>query len=242
MTIRADIGSKYHTREFYFNCVGFAALACQRRQAAEINIVLPGLGIPSRVAIIADDVPVGGHQQPWGELAIVNVGIVDAATGTLRALLLVATQLLPGSKTGDRKRDLLLHELRRHPLGWDLPALRQRVACLSGDGQLARGGPRARHGSPGALNKLWESLHGTAQTDGTGCVTWDGFHRLERAYRRAQRSYRDMTDVLALGRDLHNMFGAGEGLDLWIGLMHEKEDREGTEGRERRGGGKERKE
>ena len=67
--------------------------------------------------------------------------------------------------------------------------MRLRVACTSGDGALVRGGPRARHGSSGALNMLWDTLHppeARVGHAGKHCATWDGFHRLEVAYRRAQ--------------------------------------------------------
>ena len=85
-----------------------------------------------------------------------------------------------GAKSNAAQTQLLLGMRSRHPSGLGSAALKARAASFCGDGALSRGGPDHRHSSSGALEALWDRLHGPGT--GVRSVTWDLFHKVGVAF------------------------------------------------------------
>ena len=142
-----------------------------------VNQVLPGLGIPSDIAVAADPVALGVSAAPrYDEMMLVVLCMASPSTGRQEFLMLDGEAMPIGAKAQEAQTQLLLDMLSRHPSGLGSAALEARAASFCGDGALSRGGPDHRHSSSGALEALWDRLHGPGT--GVRSVTWDLFHRV----------------------------------------------------------------
>ena len=152
-----------------------AALCLQEQQAAEFAEPVPGLGIPSDFALLADPVSVGDSvMSRHGDLLVICLAIVSARTGIVHFPLHSAEQMVIGGHSGEGLAAALLAAVQRHPAGWGIPHLRRRLSCIGGDGGLVLGGPAARHRSSGAAEKTWLHVHPSAKADITAAAAAAG--------------------------------------------------------------------
>ena len=148
------------SRDFSQAVASFAALTLQHLDAADYNADLPGLGIPSDFALLANPVSLGvGVRARNDTLCVLCLCVASRWTGKLYTPLHSAPAMPVGAHGGDRLADLMLKSMFSHPAQWGVRAMRSRCAAISGDGALCEGGPEHRHSSTAAAERLWKMLY-----------------------------------------------------------------------------------
>ena len=115
-------------------------------------------------------------------------------------------------------RDLCLAALASHPAGFGISALRKRLACVGGDGQITVGGPERRHQSSGAAEKIWETLHPSPPMF---CCSWDDFHKADLAVARAVTRSSPAQEIFDTAACLDSMFAIGDGKLILRAAAHQ---------------------
>ena len=176
----ADVGDKFHSPEF-FRLTEYLACRCVKAlDALELQAALPALGVPSHFSLMWDGVNLGATSFARHEsLEVVAISFVNQ-TGQLHARLLAA----PSSgldRSGQSIAELIKHTLQVHEADINAQVCKSRLASLGGDGAVTRGGPKAKHSSTSAAEKLWTLLGRTDEPS----IHWDPYHRDEAARRHA---------------------------------------------------------
>ena len=208
--------------------VAFASVVVSQLDADDFNSDLPGLGIPSDFAILADPVSLGvGVQGRHDTLCVICLCIISRWTGRPYTPMLSSPAMAIGAHGGDEMKELLLWSLRAHPAKFTERILRARCSAVSGDGQLCQGGPDARHRSSKAAEKLWYTLYPDASPAGPPCeaacppleaacpavcTVWDPFHRVDNAAWRAISAVPMAVLVFETSKQLDYIFGQSEGV------------------------------
>ena len=226
----AQVGTKYLDRRFVAEVVALASMVLQQLDAFDWNSELPGLGIPSDVAVLADPVSIGMQvRQRHDSLLVVALSLVSRHTGRLYCPMHSGFAMPFGGHSGDETAKLMLFALASHPAAWGVNVLRARCASICGDGALVLGGPEHRHRSTGAAEKLWATLHGTpvvAYPDQEPVkpptrTVWDPFHRADNAAWRAIGSVPLAVTVFDASRQADNLFAQSEGVLFFRGVAEE---------------------
>ncbi len=110
---------------------------------------------------------------------IIGVRFVSAQSGQVISRL-VACPSQGLSKDGHSTSCLIKDALKERPLGITSRRLRAGLVAVGGDGQLAAGGPQAKHSSTKAAEILWKSVHPASMLLAS---YWDSYHRGETAMR-----------------------------------------------------------
>ena len=181
----ADVGSKYHSRQFVRSAEYLAGQAIMVLTRESLDRHLPALAIPSDMALIFDGVSIGASSFATHEtLLVIGVVVTRPEDGQCCDRLLAAPSH-GWSHSGVATRDLLLEVVRARPLNLASSELRPHVGVVGGDGAVARGGEHARHVSSGAADLLWDRLQPRSSLRG---VDWDLFHRTDIAGNRAAKA------------------------------------------------------
>ncbi len=159
-----EVGGKYHTQHFVREVQHLAARATQAQDSLDLQDHIPGLGIPSSMAILFDGVPVGGVStfNRHGSVQVICVATVSPVTGRIHTRFVQWAVSDRGRKGGDLAR-CIQEALSLPPLGWTVDVLRRRLAAIGGDGAVVRGGPDRKQPGTQAADKLWNIIH--AQPD-----------------------------------------------------------------------------
>ena len=147
-------------RDFAAEVAALAAAVLSQLDAQDFTAVVPGLGIPSDFAILADPVAMGeGTVARHGHLLAICLAIVSPVTGRVYSPMFDAPLMGIGGHRGPDIVETILETFSKHPVHWTLKSLGQRCASVGGDGALSCGGPEARHQSTGAAEMLWKRIH-----------------------------------------------------------------------------------
>jgi len=222
-----DVGSKYCDRRFATEIIALASLVLRQLDAYDWNQPLPGLGIPSDFAILADPVSLGVSVRARHDVLLVTcICLASRRTGTLYSPMFAAPAMPFGSHGGDTMASLMLETFTQHPAGWGLHVLRSRCSSLCGDGALCIGGPEHRHKSSDAVGKFWRKIHADPivaypngpHVNAPECCCWDPFHRADNAGWRAIKAVPDAVKVFDISKQLDYAFGTSEGVTLFRGV------------------------
>lgn len=188
-----DVGDKFHSPEF-FRLTEYLACRCVKAlDTLELQAALPALGVPSHFSLMWDGVNLGATSFARHEsLEVVAISFVNQ-TGQLHARLLAA----PSSgldRSGQAIAELIKNTLQVHEAGINTEVCKSRLASLGGDGAVTRGGPKAKHSSTSAAEKLWTLLGRTDQPS----IHWDPYHRDEAARRHASAEVPMVAELLDL--------------------------------------------
>ena len=116
-------GDKSHTRKFAVEAQHVGANLLRLLDAQDINRMLPGLGIPSDLAIVFDPVSLGsGMFTKHGSVLMLAVALVSAETLGLYAPMVDAPVMGLESHTGPALRDRALQALGDHVAGLSVEA------------------------------------------------------------------------------------------------------------------------
>ena len=224
----ATIGTKYCDRRFVTEVISLSSLVLRQLDAYDYSHSLPGLGIPSDFAILADPVSIGMEVRAKHDVLLVMcLSLVSRHTGTIYCPMFAAPPMPFGSHSGNAMAELMLQTLADHPCGWGLQVLRSRCSALCGDGALCIGGPEHRHKSSDAVGKMWTMVHSDAAVvaypdqrtaEIPQCCVWDPFHRADNAGWRAIRAVPLATLVFDISKQLDSLFAQSEGVLLFRGV------------------------
>lgn len=156
-----NIGSKYHHRGFAKEAQFLAARCLQYHDLVDLRRRLPGLGIRSSMALLADGVPVGGVSAygRHGNVTVVCTSSVSSFTGRLHSKFL--TWVLPAAgHGGDELASSMLQALQEH--GVTVAELRSCLSCIGGDGAMVRGGPSRTSATTSTAEIIWRRVFGAA--------------------------------------------------------------------------------
>ena len=206
------VGTKYNHHSFMDLVEHLSVVCCRDLLANQLCQLLPGLGIPSDLALVWDGVSIGGAMWSRQEtFCVLGVGFCDTA-GRIHYRL-VATPSENLQKAGPAQVDLVVASLQDHPAGLSRAVLRQRLSIVGGDGAIVGGGVDAKHSSTKAAELFWENIMGAA--GGPPCTEWDLFHRVDAALSLVMRNHAAIAEVLDVGRSLGALFGTGDGRVLF---------------------------
>jgi hypothetical protein len=206
-----SVGSKYASRHFAVEAAAMASMVVQQLDSHDFNAVLPGLGIPSDFAVLADPVSMGDSIVSRHDiLLIICLALASAQSGRVYNPMHSGRAMPVGSHGGAAMAGLLLRALAEHPASWSIYVLRARCACIGGDGGLVLGGPDHRHQSAAVAEHLWRLVHEDTEA-GPTCTTWDPFHRVDIAVWRAVRHHERVMQIFDLAKEIDYLFGQSEG-------------------------------
>lgn len=158
-------------RDFYNQVIHVAACVVKQMDSLDLAMQVPGLGIQSDFSLMLDPVSLGfGHFARHETCLVICLASISPHNGRIRSMFFEAPTMALEGHTGENLKKLTLEALLEHPCGFALGALRGRLACVTGDGALCRGGPDAAHSSTGTCELLWQSVH---PGDTNHCCTWD---------------------------------------------------------------------
>lgn len=178
------LGDKLNTIDFLKDVEYLGSVCVRSALGAELRECLPGLGIPSKFALIADGVNMSGGLFSTSEtLLIIGIRFVCAKSGKI-VTRLAACPSQGLCKDGDSTSALIKDALTESPLDIRSQRLRASLVAVGGDGQLTAGGPQAKHSSTKAAEILWKSVHPASTLV---AAYWDSFHRGETAMRWSSR-------------------------------------------------------
>ena len=221
MVGREQLGDQHHSRKFFIQVVYMAARVLEKLEALRINSPIAGLGIASDFGLAMDPVSLGSGVQARHETVLVICLCLIGSHGKMYTSFLCAPTLPLEGHTGDSLRELSLEALAQHPCGFSNFSLKRRLAVVSGDGNLAKGGNEAAHSSTKTCEKIWQATH----PDMNALLTsWDRFHRFDSAVWRACMETPLTEEVFDLAAALDSLFGMCEGKALLrsVGsLLHE---------------------
>ena len=161
-----NVGQKYHSVEFVKDVEYLAARRIEAMDAEDLETFLPGLGIRSSVAIIADGVSPGnnGKYARNGTVQVICIAFVSPHSHRLCTRFISAPETV-GGHDGAALCDDVITALTNHPLRLRRRRLAQGVlALVSGDGAFCKGGPARTqqngHGpSTGAAEQIWLKIY-----------------------------------------------------------------------------------
>ena len=208
---------RYISKGFFNQVVSMLAMNLRELDALDFDRILPGLGIPSDVALLADPVHMGREiYSKWDTLNVLCLGLISAFSGLPWSPMHSGHAMALGEKGGERMALGILASLLAHPAAWGLRALQARVASVGADGGLTVGGDRHRHGSADAAAILWRRIHPYAED--IVCVYWDPFHRFDVAVWRAVGRHKGVEAIFDLAEEMNRLFGVNEGAVMFRGL------------------------
>lgn len=192
-------------------------LVMQQLDAHDFNDVLPGLGIPSDVAMVADPVAIGTSVMSRHDVALVTcLALVSARNGLVYNPMHSADLMPVGAHSGSVMAEMWVSAFAQHPASWGWALLQARLAAVGGDGGLCAGGVDHRHQSSAAVEQLWRRLF--PAPDAPVCATWDPFHRVDNAVWRAIRGCELVLGVFDISKEMDNLFGVSEGVLILRGV------------------------
>ena len=149
-------GSWWRSFNFCKMAASLGVLVVQQLDAHDFNEVLPGLGIPSDAAAVADPVTIGMSVLARHDTVLVMcLALVSARTGSVYNPMLSGDPMPVGAHGGEAMVQMWLDAFANHPASWGLSVLRARLAAVGGDGGVCEGGVDSRHMSSAAAEKLW---------------------------------------------------------------------------------------
>ena len=182
-----------------------AAHVVQGLDGMVVNQVLPGLGIPSDIVVAADPFALGVSVAPrYDEMMLVVLFMASPSTGRQAFLMLDGEAMPIGAKSQEAQTQLLLDMLSRHPIWSRVGSAQGQSSVFLRRWGVVEGRPHHRHSSSGALEALWDRLHGPGT--GVRSVTWDLFHRVDVAFWRVLRKHSLARDTYDMRKELENLF------------------------------------
>lgn len=200
----ADVGLTHHSRNYPDLAQHFACKIIAQGKERFLQQILPGLGIPSDLEVLAD----GGtpdHFHGRNKSTVVAAGVVltcpnlpgtDQAESSTVFLNIASEEC---DARGEAQAARVTRILEQYFNAGDL---RSRFAMACGDGAMAQSS--AQHPSTAALNTLSVSLIGS------DFVTWDPFHALDNGAGKALCS-EGVSEFMDLTKALDYTFTTGQG-------------------------------
>lgn len=213
----AQVGHRYEDRRFAARTIQLAGLVLKQLDAHDWQSRLPGIGIASDFAVLADPVSLGTQIRTKHDVLNVMCLCIVGCGGQIHCPLLDAPAMPFGSHGGSEMCKLMAKTLEDHPAGFGRGVLRRRLSSVCGDGALTLGGPDHRHSSTKAAEFLWRTVHEELQGSLPDMTVWDPFHRVDVAAWRAVRRVPMAKAVFDTARQLDSLFGMDEGVLLYRG-------------------------
>ena len=210
----ACMGERYASRKFVFEVAALGAMVVQQLDALDFNQELPGLGIPSDFALLADPVSMGSSVFSKHDILLITcLALVSAHLGNIYNPMHSGHAIPLGKHKGHAMADFMIAALLNHPARWGLHVLRARLASFGADGGLCLGGKDHRHKSASTAERVWRLVH----PDPTSpmCTTWDPFHRIDIAVWRAIRGHGIVLSIFDTAKEVDWLFGTSEGLVIF---------------------------
>ena len=198
------LGDKLNTIDFLKDVEYLGCVCVRSALGAELREHLPGLGIPSKFALVADGVNMAGGLFSVSE-TLVPIGIRFVCPKSGKIVTRLAACPSQGlRKNGDDTCALLKAAMEEGPLDIGSRQLREGLVAVGGDGQMTAGGPQARHSSTRACEILWKSVHPESELE--ACY-WDVYHRGETAMRWSSRHPMAL-EIFDVYKTINAMFAA----------------------------------
>ena len=211
-----NIHGRCRSRHFVRDVEHLAGRIIQSLDAADINMPLGSLGIPSDFGILIDPVSIGSGMFARHDTVLMQcLSVVSAHTHRIHTPMFGGATLPIGGHTGDALCCLTQEVLAEHPAVLNRRALMARCSVVGGDGQVVLGGPAHRHQSSQAAEKLWSQLFPEAETV---CTSWDFFHRVDNACMRGIRQVPAAKELFDMAAAVDTLFGVGEGRLMMRGI------------------------
>jgi len=199
----ADVGLTHHSRNYPDLAQHFACKIVAQGKERFLQQILPGLGIPSDLEVLAD----GGtpdHFHGCNKSTVVAAGVVLTCPnpGTDQAESSTVFLNIASEESDARGEAQAVRVKRILEQYFNAGDLRSRFAIACGDGAMAQSS--AQHPSTAALNTLSVSLIGS------DFVTWDPFHALDNGAGKALSS-EGVSEFMDLTKALDYTFTTGQG-------------------------------
>ena len=215
----AQVGHRYQDRKFAARVVQMAGLVLRQLDAHDWQSRLPGIGIASDFAVLADPVTMGMSCRTDHDVLNVMCLCVVGCGGQVYCPFFAAPAMPFGSHGGREMCKLMVQTLEEHPAVFGRGVLRRRLSSVCGDGALTLGGPDHRHSSTKAAELLWRTVHAELQGQVPDMTSWDAFHRVDVAAWRAVKRVPMAQAVFDLAKQLDHLFGVDEGVLLYRGAV-----------------------
>lgn len=199
----ADVGLTHHSQNYPDLAQHFACKIIAQGKERFLQQILPGLGIPSDLEVLAD----GGtpdHFHGRNKSTVVAAGVVLTCPnpGTDQAESSTVFLNIASEESDARGEAQAVRVKRILEQYFNAGDLRSRFAIACGDGAMAQSS--AQHPSTAALNTLSVSLIGS------DFVTWDPFHALDNGAGKALSS-EGVSEFMDLTKALDYTFTTGQG-------------------------------
>ena len=215
----AQVGHRYQDRRFAARVLQMAGLVLRQLDAHDWQSRLPGIGIASDFAVLADPVSLGVQIRSKHDVLNVMCLCVVGCGGQIHCPFFAAPAMPFGSHGGREMCKLMVQTLEEHPAVFGRGVLRRRLSSVCGDGALTLGGPDHRHSSTKAAELLWRTVHAELQGQVPDMTSWDAFHRVDVAAWRAVKRVPMAQAVFDLAKQLDHLFGVDEGVLLYRGAV-----------------------
>ena len=215
----AQVGHRYQDRKFAARVVQMAGLVLRQLDAHDWQSRLPGIGIASDFAVLADPVSLGVQIRSKHDVLNVMCLAVVGCGGQIYCPFFAAPAMPFGSHGGREMCKLMVQTLEEHPAVFGRGVLRRRLSSVCGDGALTLGGPDHRHSSTKAAELLWRTVHAELQGQVPDMTSWDAFHRVDVAAWRAVKRVPMAQAVFEVAKQLDILFGVDEGVLLYRGAV-----------------------
>ena len=215
----AQVGHRYEDRKFAARILQMAGLVMKQLDAHDLQSRLPGIGIPSDFAVLADAVTMGLQIFTKHDTLNVMCLCVVGCGGKIHCPFFDAPAMALGSHRGQNMCSLMLKTLEEHPVTFGVRVLRQRLSSVCGDGAMTIGGPDHRHNSNKAAELLWQTVHAELKGQVPDMTVWDAFHRVDVAMWRAVKKVPLSKAVFDTAKRLDQLFCRGEGLLVYRGTV-----------------------
>ena len=215
----ALVGHRYQDRKFAARVVQMAGLVLRQLDAHDWQSRLPGIGIASDFAVLADPVSLGVQIRSKHDVLNVMCLCVVGCGGQIYCPFFAAPAMPFGSHGGREMCKLMVQTLEEHPAVFGRGVLRRRLSSVCGDGALTLGGPDHRHSSTKAAELLWRTVHAELKGQVPDMTSWDAFHRVDVAAWRAVKRVPMAQAVFDVAKQLDHLFGVDEGVLLYRGAV-----------------------
>lgn len=134
------LGTSNRSRHFFRECLFIASLVLSHMDALEWDLVLPGIGTASDVAVVLDPVSLGhGWAARHGTVLVMNIVLISPVTFRAFSPFFAAPTMPLGGHAGASVAALAVETMASHPSTFNLNTLRGRLALVGSDGGLAAG-------------------------------------------------------------------------------------------------------
>ena len=221
-----SLGTKHTSRKFVVLAEELGQSVVRAMQSAEMECLLPSLGVPSDICWSWDGVSLGASNFSRHETLLLLTATYSRVTkltstrhgqaARLTSRLVAAPSF--GQNHGGQDQVALIREaLLKLPKPMDRRALVARFALGGGDGAVSIGGEDHRHSCSQAAKLFAKSLFriGAPGVPAGAQVLiptdWGLFHRIDIAVKHAMGKHPAVKEVLDVARAMGGLFGVGDG-------------------------------